>query len=76
MVEAARCAWEITAGVIPNIPMVRYSRRIFLTSKEWDGGSKEGVDRFLAKQGEAMMHVVSLQNPQTLNWVHLDWIWF
>lgn len=74
--ESLRCIWEVTAGVVPDVPETEYTRRIMLTSKEWDGGSKEGVDRLLAKQGEAMVQALSLQNPAMLNWVRLDWVWF
>lgn len=71
-----RCAWEISAGIIPGQPDPQLTRRVFLTSDEWDGGSVEGVDRLMAKQGEAMMLALSLQNPSRTNWVSLEWIWY
>lgn len=78
MMEVTRAAWEVTAGVIPNMPEPEHTRRFFLSEAEWDRGNKDGkgVDRFMALQGEAMVYALSLQHPNHLNWVRLEWIWF
>lgn len=78
--ESARCAWEVTAGLIPGTPMPEFTRRFVLTSNKWYGEdgypTKDGLDLLIALQGTAMMHALSLMDPQSVNWVRLDWIWF
>jgi hypothetical protein len=80
MPEAARCAWEVTAGLIPGQPMHEYTRRWGLTSTEWYGedgnGSPQGVALYNASLVAAMEYARYLMNPQGLNWVRIDWIWF
>lgn len=76
VVENVRAAWEVTAGVVPEVPETEHTRRFLLLSKKWDGGSEAGVRELMALQGEAMVYALSLQNPQYLNWVRLDWVWF
>lgn len=72
--EPARCAWEVTAGLIPGQPMPEYTKRWVLTAYEWK--SPRGGDLLLERMGSAMAYAVSMQNPRTRNWVRLDWVWF
>lgn len=80
MPETARCAWEITAGIIPGQPLPEYTRRWVLTSSEWYGADGEpshaGVALFCAQQAAAMEYARSLANPGALNWARVEWIWF
>lgn len=71
---AARCAWEVTAGLIPGQPMPEYTRRFGLTSPEWE--SADGWRLFQEHFDQALDYYRSLQDPRRLNWVRLDWVWF
>ncbi len=72
--EAARCAWEVTAGIIPGQPMPEYSRRWGLTSKQWE--SAGNVALYNSCLVAAMEYARYLMEPRSLNWVRVDWIWF
>lgn len=76
--EAARCAWEVRAGIIPGTPDPQHTRRWGLTSAEWD--SPEGLDLLLARQGAAQGYAayLSLLSSQgrEVNWVETVFIWF
>jgi len=80
MPEAARCAWEVTAGLIIGQPMAEYSRRWGMTSSEWygEGGqpTPQGVALYNAHLVAAQEYARYLMNPGALNWVRVEWIWF
>ncbi len=81
MPEAARCAWEVTAGLIPGEPMPEYTRRWGLTASQWyapdeDGPSHQGVALYNACLVAAVEYARYLMNPGSLNWVKVEWIWF
>jgi hypothetical protein len=81
-----RCAWEVTAGVIPGQPMPEYTRRWFLTGETWERENamsdeefkKECPDgsTFLRFRDEADDYAKHLHDPRSLNWVRVEWIWF
>lgn len=72
--EATRCVFEVTAGILPMEPEVEFTRRFVLTANEWDRG--QGWDRFLEVQKEAMAYATELQQrPSRFNFVRVDWIW-
>lgn len=77
---AARCAWEVTAGLIPGQPMPEYTRRWGLKSSEWYGPdgqpTPQGVALFNASLVAAMEYARYLSDPRGLNWVRVEWIWF
>ena len=68
--EALKCNVTVTAGVILGIPLPKYTRLWHFTQKDLDA-SPTYIDRI----GSAMNYAMSLQNPQTLNWVKFEWIW-
>lgn len=81
MPEAGKCAWEVTAGLIPGQPMPEYTRRWYLTSSEWydkDGrsNSPQGSALFNANLVAAQEYARYLMNPGALNWVSVTWIWY
>jgi len=71
--DRLRCAWEVTAGLIPGQPMQEYSRSWLLTSEAYY--SPEGPEHFKRLQQAASDYALSLQEPRMLNWVRLDWIY-
>lgn len=72
--EAARCAWEVTAGLIPGTPMPEYTRRWWMTSAEWNSPASAAL--FHAHTVAAAEYARTLANPQGLNWVRVEWVWF
>jgi len=70
----ARCAWEVRAGVIPDIPLQELTRIWGLTSAEYE--SPQSGELFTARLKEASDYAAQLQNPRQVNWVQLYWIWF
>lgn len=70
--HAARCAWEIQAGVIPGTANPEASITIGLTSEEFE----QNGDRFFYKGMQALNEVKRRLDPARLNWVRMDWIWF
>jgi hypothetical protein len=80
MSEAARCAWEVTAGLIPGQPMNEYTRRWGMTASEWHGEdgkpTPQAVALFNAYLVAAQEYARYLMDPRGLNWVRMEWIWF
>jgi hypothetical protein len=76
--QSARCAWEVTAGLIPGQSQPNFTRRWGLTSEEWE--SKEGLELFFGREGEASGYARYLQvlccQGRAVNWVRIDFIWF
>ena len=83
----ARCAWEVTAGVIPRRPMPEHTKRWGITSETWEAENAMSDDEFKEKhpdgkssyakaREEAYAYAASLNDPRYLNWVRIDWIWF
>ena len=76
--EAARCAWEIRAGIIPGQPDAEHTERFVLTSAEWE--SPEGLRLFHVRQAMAQAYAqyLSLRSSQgrEVNWVETTFIWF
>lgn len=66
-----KCSIQVVAGVVPNEPIPEYTR-------EWGFDSKDLEDKWLYidKSGAAMNYAMSLQNPQKVNWVMMNWIWY
>lgn len=76
--SAARAVIEVTAGVIPDQPMVEYTRRWSITSDEWSQAqADEQAGELLATMnGKAQGYAALLMlQPDRLNWVRTDWIW-
>lgn len=83
----ARCAWEVRAGIVPGTPMPEHTRRFVLTSDGFYADAElteeqmkekypDGKNLFLQAQSEAMEYARTLQHPNFVNWVELNWIWY
>lgn len=78
--ERARCAFEVVAGIIPAQIDPEYTKRWFLTSDEWDGGSAEGFRLFHERRRLADEYAAQLQEAcvrgRAVNWTRVDFVWF
>src|ERR1700751_1259978 len=84
----ARCCWEVVCGLIPGRdPLPEYTRRWVITGEWWEGLQNmsedefakqypNGQTEFITYQCEAHEYARSLTNPDSFNWVRVDWIWF
>lgn len=76
MIDATRCVFEVTAGIMPMEPEPEFTKRFVLSASDWSEGTNGGWERFLALQKEAMDYATELQqHPQRFNFVRVDWIW-
>lgn len=77
MSEQARCAVDVVAGVIPGTPEEAFTRRFVVTSEEWhaEGANQAELLSDLAGKASAWATYCMLQ-PDRLNWVKLEWVWF
>jgi hypothetical protein len=79
MNDTAKCGVDVVAGVLPGTPEEEFTRRWFITSSEWN--AKDTGDHHLnllcdiAGKANAYATYLMLQ-PQRLNWVKVEWIWF
>lgn len=80
--EAGKLIIEVQAGLIPGQPMEEFTRRWGFTAREWDemhsedkDVAKEALDAWDRVHGWAREYAARLQNPHTVNWVRMDWIW-
>jgi len=78
--EQARCGIDVVAGLLPGgQPDPTRTRRFVITSREWREATAWGSEfQLLAKvNGEALTYAGKLMmQPNALNWVRLDWVWF
>lgn len=72
--HSASCVWEVTAGLIPGTPTPELTKRWGMTSGERE--SEQGSSIFTWRTLEASHYLQRLHDPNRLNWVRLDWIWF
>lgn len=74
--ESARYAVEVQAGLIPNQPEPELTKRWFVTSKEWHE-SEDQAFLLVTTNGQALAYAQYLMTqPDRLNWVRTDWVWF
>jgi hypothetical protein len=77
--ESVRAGVDVMAGVLPGQPEEVFTRRWFLTSTEWHSAeSNDGqLDLLSDLSGKAMAYAVLLmQQPNRLNWVKVEWVWY
>lgn len=80
--ETVRIAIEVVAGLIPGIPMPEHTKKFIITSDAWyaqgkyEGKAEEAKMEILKTYGFAQEYARNLMNPQALNWVRMDWIYF
>jgi hypothetical protein len=80
--------WEVVAGVVPGTPIPEFTRRWVVTSEtyyrimempqeEYDKEFPEHKGNPLREYGqEAQAYAASLTNPNQVNWVRVDWIYY
>ena len=76
--EQARCAVDVVAGVLPGTPEDNFTRRFWITSADWhaeEGANQAELLSDLAGKASAWATYCMLQ-PDRLNWVKLEWVWF
>lgn len=75
---AARCAWEVTAGIIPGTVDHQHTRRWGLTSDEWH--SEKGLELFIEREAQAAAYARYLQllcsQGREVNWTDTTFVWF
>lgn len=72
--EPARACLEVVAGIIPNQPIPEYTKRFWITSREWEANPTQS--HLIRRWVEADHYAKSLLNPNQVNWVQLSWVWF
>lgn len=73
--ESARCCWEVVAGLIPGKnPEPEFTKQWWITSAQW--ASDDGLALWEKGRDEAYDYAKTLLDPNRLNWVRVDWIWF
>jgi len=72
----AKVLIEVTAGIIPNRPMEEYTKQWAITSEEWAEADKDQAFLLASRNGQATGYASYLMmQPDSLNWVHTNWIW-
>jgi hypothetical protein len=74
MDERLRVSWEVNGGVVPGNMMLEFRRQFHVTSAEWQ--SPEGGQIYTDRLNEATEYFKSLNDPKSLNWARMDWIWY
>lgn len=77
--ETAKFAIDVVAGVLPGTPEEEFTRRWFVSSSEWHEANEKGKagDLLAETAGRANGYATLLMlQPDRLNWVKLEWIWF
>lgn len=66
-----KCSIIVVAGVLPGKPDEAFTRRWDFTQQDMDN-----PPTYIDRTGAAMNYAMSLQNPERVNWVGLEWIWY
>ena len=66
-----RCSIQVKAGIIPGEAQPELTRTWEFTKEDLDNPPK-----YVDDTGAAMNYAMSLQNPQEVNWVKLEWVWY
>lgn len=74
--EPMRCAVEVFGGILPGQLEEDLTRRWFILSKDWNENPDQAIQLIeLAGKANAYATYLMLQ-PDRLNWVKTEWIWF
>ena len=65
-----KCSIHVIAGIIPNAAISKFTRVWEFTQADMDN-----PPTYIDGSGAAMNYAASLQNPKTVNWVKVKWIW-
>lgn len=68
---SVKCTIVVKGGIIPNEPMSELTREWHLTSEDC-----RDTNKYVDITGAAMNYAMSLQNPNKLNWVNFEWVWW
>ena len=71
---ALKAQWVVTAGVIPGEKIDEYTRIWQMDNQETEAENRSEI--FSNYVNEATEYAAHLQNPEYVNWVNLEWIWF
>jgi len=66
-----KCSVTVVAGLAPGLPEQELTRVWNFTQKDLDN-----PPTYIDRTGSAMNYAMSLQNPQKVNWVKFEWIWY
>jgi hypothetical protein len=73
---------EVVAGIVPNTIMPEHTKQFIITSDAWyaqgeyEGNKDEARMEVMKVYGIATEYMRDLMNPQRVNWVRLEWIYF
>lgn len=74
---SARCAVEVMAGFIPGVPDDQYTKRYVITSADWAVDEEARAVLLAETNGKGLGYASWLMlQPDRLNWVRVDWVWF
>ena len=76
--EAGRCAWEVTAGIVPGAVDDQHTKRWGLSAAEW--ASEDGLRLLVERAAHANAYASYLQllcsQGREVNWTRVDFVWF
>ena len=79
MTDTAKMGIDVVAGILPGTPEDEFTRRWFLTSRDWQAADTLEKQLHLlcdiAGQANAYATYLMLQ-PDRLNWVKTEWVWY
>lgn len=70
-IVALKCSFQIMAGIIPEQPIGTLTRTLHLTSKDLSDPAA-----FKEQQKKAFEYAMDIQDPNKVNWVRLEWVWY
>lgn len=80
--ESLRISIEVVAGLVPGDAMPEFTKQWHIPSElyylegKWKGREKEAEEFIQIAYGHAMEYARSLWNPNRVNWVRIDWIYY
>jgi len=79
-VQSVRIGVDVMGGVLVGTPEPEFTRQFILTGEEWQAADGDGVKQanlLLDIAGKANAYATYLMlQPDRLNWVRTEWVWF
>jgi len=76
-----RAAWEVRGGVVPGHPLPEFTKTFLYTSSDYavDSGDPQpqtDLSIFQKQRQAALDYFTTLNDPRSLNWADITFIWY
>jgi hypothetical protein len=72
-----RMVLEVSAGLVPGQPEQKFTKQFVILSDDWHNASRfERIQKLGNLLDDAHEYAIDITDPNKVNWVRTDWIYF